>query len=127
MGFYSVENLPKFTVIDTSGIINTTNINNYSNPVIIYASFELTLTGEFKIKPLNIKQEYGYFLVTQPDTEMSIQFIGNSNSFKNILGMISFNYPYSVQQISNTTFQFNLLGLPTPSPFFGTLSLMLYR
>ena len=41
--------------------------------------------------------------------------------------MISFGYPYSVEQISPTTFQFNLNDLPTPTPFFGKLSIILYK
>jgi len=121
-GFYDVTNLANFTVSN----YNKNNFNQIINPIIIYASFELTSDGEFKIHPINLKPEYGYFLVSQPSTTMFIQFVANDN-IKKVLGMISFNYPYSVEQVSDTIFQFNLSGLPTPTPFFGTISLMIAK
>jgi len=123
MGFYSTDNLAKFKIENTLKTITQTK----TNPLVIYASFELTESGEFKINPINPYLQYGYFLVTQPTENMSIQFVGNTKLVKKVLGMISFGYPYSVEQISPTTFQFNLNDLPTPTPFFGTLSIILYK
>jgi hypothetical protein len=124
-GFYETNNLPNFNISKQPVVITPSNLNNYINPVIIYSSFELTSDGEFKINPIIRKPEYGYFLVTQPSTGTEIQFVGNPEVVTKILGTISFNYDYSVESISDTTFQFNLSNLPTPTPFYGTISLQI--
>ena len=130
-GFYETDNLPNFSIKSQPIVVTPSNFNNYINPVIVYASFQLTSSGEFKIFPINLNPNYGAFQVTFPGTSMSIRFIGNDKVVSNVLGMISFDtiYDYNVQSITPTTFQFNLSNLPnpipTPTPFFGTLSLQL--
>jgi hypothetical protein len=128
-GFYETNNLPNFTISRQPIVITPSNLNNYINPVIIYASFELTSGGEFRIHPINMKAEYGQFQVTAPSTSMEIQFVGNPEVVSKVLGTISFNYDYSVESVSDTTFQYNLSNLPspvpTPVPYFGTISLQL--
>ena len=126
-GFYETDNLPNFSIKSQPIVITPSNFNNYINPVIVYASFQLTSSGEFKIFPINLNPNYGEFQVTFPSTSMSIRFIGNNKVVSKVLGMISFdtNYDYSVESVTPITFQFNLSNLPTPRPFFGTLSLQL--
>ncbi len=126
-GYYETDNLPNFSIKSQPIVITPSNINDYINPVIVYASFQLTSLGEFKIFPINLNPDYGEFQVTFPNTSMSILFIGNDKVISNFLGMISFDtiYDYSVESVTPTTFQFNLSNLPTPTPFFGTLSLQI--
>jgi len=130
-GFYETNNLPNFLIKSQPIVITPSNINNYINPVIVYASFQLTPLGEFKIFPINLNPNYGEFQVTFPSTSMEITFVGNDNVISNVLGMISFDtvYDYSVESVTPTTFKFNLSNLPnpvpTPTPFFGTLSLQI--
>ncbi len=126
-GFYDTNNLANFNIAKQPIVITPSNLNNYLNPIIIYASFELTETGEFKIHPISIStsSKYGEFEVSQISTNMEIRFIGNDEVVSNVLGMMSFNYDYSLESVTQTTFQFNLTNLPTPTPFFGTLSLQL--
>ena len=126
-GFYETDNLPNFSIKSQPIVVTPSNFNNYINPVIIYYSFQLTSGGEFRIDPIVRKPEYGYFQVTPPNTSMEIQFVGDPEVVSKVLGSISFNYDYSVESISDTTFQFNLSNLPTPIPtaFFGTFTLQI--
>ena len=95
-----------------------------SNITIVYATFQLTSTGEFRIDPMNFQSIYGEFFVSMPAASMSIFFQANSQ-IKRVFGMMSFNFAYEIQQPTQTSVTFDLTGLPTPTPFFGTLSLML--
>jgi hypothetical protein len=117
MSYYTVQNPLNFGV-------KSTLYYDKIEPIIIYASFEYTLSGEFRINPINLKQGVGQFQVTIPGgATQSIEFILEPGHSK-VIGMISFGGNYSVEQPSPTRFRWNLTGL-SGAPYFGTLSLMI--
>jgi hypothetical protein len=125
MSFYSVQNKRNFNINQTNTIVSSVQDSvkqTIQNPLIVYATFS-RIEGEFRINPMNL-QDAGTFYVTQPSTTQTIDFV-TSSEYSRVIGTISFDQGYRVEQPAPNTFRFVLSNLV--EPFFGSISLMVSK
>jgi hypothetical protein len=109
---YSVSNPSTFSIRKPT--------KDYSTPETISATFTLQ-TGAAYIHPINLSSQ-GYFMVSMPDTTMSITFVCNE-PYINVIGSMNVGstFGYSVSKPALNSIEFQISGIT--DYVFSTMSL----
>ena len=109
---YSVQNPSTFNIRKPT--------KDYSTPETISATFTMQ-TGASYIQPINLSSQ-GYFMVTRPDTTMSITFVCNE-PYINVIGSMNVDssFGFSVSKPTLNSIEFQISGIS--DYVFSTMSL----